>query len=46
LAAKGELGWPLLAKFQALLLATWDDLSNVKFAEPLNDRTSSGGPAV
>ena len=29
-AAKGELGWPPLALFRALLLATWHDLSDVR----------------
>jgi IS5 family transposase len=39
-AAKGELGWPPLALFQALLLATWYDLSDVRLAEALDDRAS------
>jgi IS5 family transposase len=39
-AAKGELGWPPLALFRALLLATWHDLSDVRLAEALDDRTS------
>ena len=38
--AKGELGWPPLALFRALLLATWHDLSDVRLAEALNDRAS------
>src|SRR4051812_30932179 len=39
-AAKGEPGWPPLALFRALLLATWDDLSDVRLAEALEDRAS------
>ena len=39
-SVKGELGWPPLALFRALLLATWHDLSDVKLAEALDDRTS------
>jgi IS5 family transposase len=39
-SAKGELGWPPLALFRALLLATWHELSDVKLAEALDDRTS------
>ena len=39
-AAKGERGWPPLALFRGLLLATWYDLSDVKLAEALDDRTS------
>jgi IS5 family transposase len=39
-AAKGELGWPPLALFRSLLLATWHDLSDVRLAEALDDRTS------
>ena len=39
-AAKGEPGWPPLALFRALLLATWHDLSDVRLAEALDDRTS------
>lgn len=39
-AAKGEPGWPPLALFRGLLLATWYDLSDVKLAEALDDRTS------
>ena len=31
-AAKGEHGWPPLALFRGLLLATWYDLSEVKLA--------------
>ena len=38
--AKGELAWPPLALFQALLLAIWHDLSDVKLAEALEDRAS------
>ena len=36
----GELGWPPLALFRALLLATWHDLSDVRLAEALYDRGS------
>ncbi len=39
-AAKGEPGWPPLALFRALLLATWHDLSDVRLAEALDDRAS------
>ena len=39
-AAKGEAGWPPLALFRALLLATWHDLSDVRLAEALDDRAS------
>ena len=39
-AARGELGWPPLALFRALLLATWYDLSDVKLAEAVADRAS------
>ena len=39
-AAKGEPGWPPLALFRALLLATWHDLSDIKLAEALDDRAS------
>ena len=39
-AAKGEPGWPPLALFRALLLATWHDLSDVRLAESLDDRAS------
>ena len=39
-AAKGERGWPPLALFQALLLATWHDLSDIRLAEALDDRAS------
>lgn len=39
-AAEGELGWPPLALFRALLLATWHDLSDVRLAEALDDRAS------
>src|SRR5919107_1182817 len=31
-AARGELGWPPLAHFRALLLATWPDLPDVRLA--------------
>jgi len=39
-AVKGELGWPPLALFRALLLATWHDLSDVRLTEALDDRAS------
>lgn len=39
-AAKGELGWPPLALFRALLLATWHDLSDLKLSGALDDRAS------
>ena len=39
-AAKGERGWPPLALFRGLLLATWHDLSDVRLAEALDDRAS------
>jgi IS5 family transposase len=39
-AARGEPGWPPLALFRALLLATWHDLSDVRLAEALDDRAS------
>lgn len=39
-SARGELGWPPLALFRALLLATWHDLSDVRLAEALDDRAS------
>lgn len=39
-APKGERGWPPLALFRAMLLATWHDLSDVKLAEALADRAS------
>lgn len=39
-AAKGEPGWPPLALFRALLLATWHDLSDVRLAGALDDRAS------
>jgi IS5 family transposase len=39
-AAKGELGWPPLALFRALLLATWHDLSDIRLADALDDRAS------
>jgi IS5 family transposase len=38
-AARGEPGWPPLALFRALLLATtWHDLSDIRLAEALDDR--------
>jgi IS5 family transposase len=39
-AAKGEPAWPPLALFKAMLIAVWYDLSDVKFAEALDDRAS------
>lgn len=39
-AARGEQGWPPLALFRALLIATWHDLSDVRLAEALDDRAS------
>jgi transposase, IS5 family len=39
-AAKGEPAWPPLAMFRALLLSVWYDLSDVKLAEALDDRSS------
>lgn len=39
-APKGEAAWPSLAMFRAMLLAVWYDLSDVKLAEALDDRTS------
>ena len=39
-AAKGEPGWPPLALFHDLLLATWHDLSDIKLAGALDDRAS------
>lgn len=39
-SAKGEQGWPPLALFRALLLATWHDLSDVRLADALEDRAS------
>src|SRR5829696_9245402 len=39
-AAKGEPGWPPLALFRGLLLATWHDLSDIELAEALGDRAS------
>ena len=39
-SAKGELGWPPLAMFKALLLSVWYDLSGVQLAEALDDRAS------
>jgi transposase, IS5 family len=35
---KGEKAWPPLAMFEALLLATWYDLSDVALSEALSDR--------
>ena len=39
-AAKGETAWPPLALFKAMLIAVWYDLSDVKLAEALDDRSS------
>jgi transposase, IS5 family len=39
-AAKGEPAWPPLAMFKAMLLSIWYDLSDVKLADALDDRTS------
>jgi IS5 family transposase len=39
-SAKGELAWPPLAMFKALLLLVWYDLSDVKLSEALDDRAS------
>lgn len=39
-SARGELAWPPLALFNALLLSVWYDLSEVKLAEALDDRAS------
>jgi IS5 family transposase len=39
-AERGEAGWPPLALFKALLIAVWNDLSDVKLAEALDDRVS------
>jgi IS5 family transposase len=39
-AAKGEPAWPPLPMFKALLLSIWYDLSDVKLAEALDDRSS------
>lgn len=39
-ARKGEPAWPPLALFKAMLLAVWYDLSDVKLAEALDDRSS------
>lgn len=39
-AAKGEPAWPPIALFKAMLLSVWYDLSDVKLAEALDDRSS------
>jgi IS5 family transposase len=39
-SAREEPAWPPLALFKALLLLVWYDLSDVKLAEALDDRTS------
>ncbi|MGQ3188035.1 MAG: transposase, partial [Blastomonas fulva] len=38
--SKGEPAWPPVAMFRALLLSIWYDLSDVKLAEALDDRSS------
>lgn len=38
-ARKGEPGWPPLALFRALLSATWHDLSDVRVAEAVDERS-------
>src|SRR4051794_25716036 len=45
-SAKGELGWPPLALFRALRLATWHDLSDVRLAQALDDRASGAFAAL
>ncbi len=37
---KGEPAWPPLALFKALLISIWYDLSDVRLAEMLDDRSS------
>jgi IS5 family transposase len=39
-AAKGERAWPPLALFKAMLISVWYDLSDVKLADALDNRTS------
>lgn len=39
-AERGEAAWPPLALFKALLLAVWHDLSDIRLAEALEDRSS------
>src|SRR3954451_13092498 len=39
-SAKGEQAWPPLSLFKALLLAVWQDLSDVKLADAIADRNS------
>lgn len=39
-ATKGEPAWPPLALLKAMLLSVWYDLSDVKLAEALDDRSS------
>jgi IS5 family transposase len=39
-AAKGEPAWPPVALFKALLISICYDLSDVKLAEALDDRSS------
>jgi hypothetical protein len=42
---RGEPGWPPLALFRGLLLATWHDLSDVQLAGALTARASDGSAA-
>jgi len=39
-AAKGEAAWPPLALFKAMRVSVWYDISDVKLAEALDDRSS------
>ncbi|MEM9439907.1 MAG: IS5 family transposase [Pseudomonadota bacterium] len=39
-APRGEASWPPLTLFRGMLLAIWHDLSDVKLAEALDDRSS------
>jgi len=39
-AARGEPAWPPLALFKALLLSIWYDLSDIRLAGTLDDRSS------
>ena len=38
--AEGEPAWPPPALFKAMLLSLWNDLSDAKLAEALDDRAS------
>lgn len=40
-ATKGEPAWLPVAMYRALILSIWYDLSDVKLAEALDDRSSS-----